>query len=306
MTLTTDRLTAAFLAALPAEQRRQMEAHEGLAGRLAELLQGAREAWPRVPLSAETYAAFLAQRMTEDLPPAARLEHLRAADLYLACAGLEGDPEAVRIFEEQHLAQVRGVLGRMRLPQDVQQEALQSLRARLYVAPTGGTPLLAKYSGRGSLRAWMRVTGVHTALKILERGKREVPMDDEQLMGLPSGGTDPELQLLKQTYRAEFREAFRGALASLSARERSLLQLSFLEGLTVDQLGGIFRVHRATAARWLARARALLLERTRAAFTASIGVARPEFESIMRLIDSRLEITFQSLSSPLEPGGVEE
>src|SRR5205809_336497 len=63
--------------------------------------------------------------------------------------------------------------------------------------------------------------------------------------------------------RRVYREAFAAALATLTARDRNLLRQMYLYGATVDELGVLYAVHRATAARWIAQIRDTLLRRTR-------------------------------------------
>ena len=47
-------------------------------------------------------------------------------------------------------------------------------------------------------------------------------------------------------------EAFAKAIAGLDARERGLLRLHVVHGLSATAIAGVFGVHRATAKRWLA------------------------------------------------------
>src|SRR5205823_12308411 len=95
----------------------------------------------------------------------------------------------------------------------------------------------------------------------LMRARRETPVDPDVL----GEGTaiDPVLAQLKQRYRDEFGEAFRQAAAALTPRERTLLRYRFLDGLSIDEIGVLHRVHRATVARWIAAIREALFEATR-------------------------------------------
>src|SRR5262249_41683920 len=76
----------------------------------------------------------------------------------------------------------------------------------------------------------------------------------------------------KRVYRREFELAFREAVQSLSDRERILVRQHFLDGVSVNDLGRLYRVHRATAGRWLERARDALLAATRARLMARLAV----------------------------------
>src|SRR5438128_2172894 len=78
---------------------------------------------------------------------------------------------------------------------------------------------------------------------------------------------DPELGRLKEHYAADFRLAVRGGIAALGRRERTLLRQHFIDGVSLDQLAVLHRVHRATIARWIAQARRTLLELIRASLS---------------------------------------
>jgi len=47
---------------------------------------------------------------------------------------------------------------------------------------------------------------------------------------------DPEMLLLKQRYAAEFTDAFKAVLVTLSSDERNVLRLHYLDGLTVEEV----------------------------------------------------------------------
>jgi RNA polymerase sigma-70 factor, ECF subfamily len=82
---------------------------------------------------------------------------------------------------------------------------------------------------------------------------------------------EPEMAFLMKTYKRELTEAFEEALASMPHRDRSVLRHHYVEGLSIDRLGELYQVHRATAARWIARATDALSGRTR---DASGGASR--------------------------------
>jgi RNA polymerase sigma-70 factor (ECF subfamily) len=166
----------------------------------------------------------------------------------------------------------------------------QALRARLLVGDGERAPRISDYSGKSSLRAWLRVVATRDALQILRKHKREVPADEGEILRL-SADEDPELRRLQELYRGDVEEAFRAGMRALAPRERDLLRQSFLEGLNVDEVGARYRVHRATAARWIAAARERLFDETRRALALRLGVGRDELESIVRLVQSQLDIS---------------
>jgi len=85
------------------------------------------------------------------------------------------------------------------------------------------------------------------------------------------------------------------AWKKLAPRNQTLLQLRYIEGLTVDQLDKMYQVSRATVARWLVKARSELFDETCRALTARLGLNAGEFRSLIRLMGSRLDLTLKSI-----------
>ena len=189
-------------------------------------------------------------------------------------------------------------------PEGVAQEVAQRLRVRLLVRHgEEALPRIAQHTGLGELRSWLRVAAVREAPLIRRRGQKEVPAQREALERVPGPETDPEMRYLQQMYQEPFEAALRDAFARLDRRERSLLRYHFLEGLTLEQTAALHDVHRATAARWITRARRVLFEETRRLLEVRLSVTPPEMESLLRLVRSRLDVSVRRL---LATGGAEE
>jgi RNA polymerase sigma-70 factor (ECF subfamily) len=107
--------------------------------------------------------------------------------------------------------------------------------------------------------------------------------------------TVPELALLRARYRDDFRQAFTAAIATLSARERTLLRLTALDGLTLAQVAPLYGKDLSTISRWLAKARELLLNQTRAGLSERLGLSTGELDSVMRAADSELHLSLARL-----------
>ena len=136
----------------------------------------------------------------------------------------------------------------------------QALRTRLLVAAPGGAPRIADYAGRGPLGAWVRVAAVRVAIDLRRsQGQEPLPASGEHDA---SPADDPELALLKARHSAAYADALRAAMASLSAKERNLMRMHFVDGLSIDRIGVAYQVHRATAARWIEALRERLLAET--------------------------------------------
>lgn len=259
-----------------------------LGGALADALAAARAAWPAVHLEDARFVRHLAERTPAGSSPTEALAAIRTDDLYLACACAASDPAALRAFDGAFARDLRAALAALRLSAAEIDDLAQTLRARFFVGLDGTRPKILDYAGRGRLRGWVRAAATRTGLNHLDARRPEVPLEGGLFDHVPSSG-DPELDHLKRRYRAEFRRAFEEALAALTPREQMLLAQSFVDELGIDQIGRIHGVHRATAARWVVKAREALLARTRANLRALLDVDRFQIDSIMRLIASQLD-----------------
>jgi len=106
--------------------------------------------------------------------------------------------------------------------------------------------------------------------------------------------------MLKGRARESFRLAFETAVRSLEPRQRSLLRLHLIGGVTLEQLASMYNVHRATVVRWLAAARAELLEKTKQGIARDLEVGGAELESLMDTIQSRLDVSVERLLASWE------
>jgi RNA polymerase sigma-70 factor (ECF subfamily) len=271
-----------------------------LAPAVAELLAAARQAHP--DLFSAVAPADLMCHVARVLPVgddgglAEALKGLRAGDLLLAFACSVGNDAALRRFEADVIPALVAPLKRMRLSPHQQEEVEQIIRHRLFVAPEGKSPKILAYAGRGPLTAWLRIVGVREALALINKAKKEPGVFEEDVWAaLPSPGDDLEIDYLKKRHRDQFKQAFRDASKNLDSRQRLLLRHSFLDGLTMDEIARIFGVHRKTISRWLAAARQQLLSETRKLLQERLAVDRWELDSLLRQLDSQLEISIPSV-----------
>jgi RNA polymerase sigma-70 factor (ECF subfamily) len=217
-----------------------------------------------------------------------------ASDQELAAACAAGSAPAVAALEAAHFGGLRLALRSMRLQPHQIDDVLQDLRADLFVPRDGRPARIGEYQGRGTLKSWLRVCATRLALKHLRRARGTAPgADDDALLEERAPADDPELACIKDSCREEFRAAFQDALSSLGERERALLRLYTVDGLSIDEIGAVYRVHRATAARWIASAEGTLLDRTRRALMDRGRIGRADCESMLRLVQSQLAATIR-------------
>jgi RNA polymerase sigma-70 factor, ECF subfamily len=275
-----------------------------LEGALRRIVAEAQAAWPELTVAPDQLARYLGGRIARrplgapEVHLLAALEALHATDLYLACACLAGQREAIAIFEARYLAKVDQVLLRIGMPAWVVDETKQVLRCRFFVPRgEGAESSLEDYAGHGSLQAWVSAAAVHTAFRVAQTPKRQTDADSLVMRAISAPGDDLELDYLKRRYAHEFEEALVEAFASLTARERTILRCYHLDSAGIDGVAALYDVHRVTAWRWVRRLTNDLLKRTRARLVDRSRADRAEVSSILRLIQSRVDAIVHTVLS---------
>jgi len=246
--------------------------------------QEGRQRWPRIKLSEQQLAEFAGEEIADE----------RGLDVFLACACGLGDAEAVAVFRARFDRHIRAIAGRVDPSPEFVDEVHQQLIERLLVSDVNAPPRISSYSGRGELLAFVRAATSRCALNLARtrRRRREISEVDD---AVASPADDPEILYLKQHYREQFREAFAAAAAELEPSERMVLRFSVSEQLSIDHIARVLQVHRATAARRVARARERLAEKTQAQLRALLGIEHSELESVLRLVHSQVDVSVQRL-----------
>jgi RNA polymerase sigma-70 factor (ECF subfamily) len=265
--------------------------------RLAALVSRARAALAGVALDVDAFGAYVAAH-----PHGAEALASEASggeggiELALAFALRARQPAAHAAFESRYLAHLDRALGRMRLGDAELDEVKQLVRQKLLVPREDGQLRVEEYAGRGRLAGLVHVAATREALSLLRRVRREVPAGDDDDLAAPVGdGWDAGLELARERYKTAFRPAFADAVAALETRERNLLRLHLLGGVPLEQLAAVYGVHRATIVRWLAAARARVLDGTRANLLTRLGVRPDELESLMGWVQSHLDASVERL-----------
>ena len=246
---------------------------------------------PSVRLDHATFVAYLS---THELAEGEDLTE-PLAELWLACGVANGNAEAVRLFDERYVTPLERTLVGMRLDAAMLDEVKQIVREKLLVRDTSGRAKVEEYAGRGRLAGLVQVVATREALGLLRRGAREVPAGDDDLAEPLVGTNDPGLEMLKAKYAEAFRAAFAAAVAALTPKQRNLLRMHLLGGVTLEQLASVHGVHRATVVRWLKEARDSVLAATEDALRRTLAVRADELASLLDLARSRLDVSIERL-----------
>ncbi len=260
--------------------------------------QRCRVARPEVVVALDEFRSYLATHRPDDVSEADQLATWCLDDIYLVCGCVHGSIAALRAVEAEIIPIID--LALTGWDKAIVDETRQQLRAMLLVDHAGRGPLLAQYSGRGALRRWIRVVAAREAAKTRARDQTATPVDDDALFDALAPATDPMLSAIKRDAAAAFKTAFVAALAELEPRERTILRLHILDGLTIDEIAPMYEVHRATAARWIGGAKQTVLDRTRKKLMHDLRIGGDEVDSLIRMVQSRIDLADDALASRSE------
>jgi RNA polymerase sigma-70 factor (ECF subfamily) len=287
-----DELYAAFDAALDPDARARF-AEAGTREALGRHLTAARAAWPQLAIEPAELGRELARRLGDgDL---AGLEVCRASDVYLAIACCRGDDDAIASVKHVIDREVELTAGKTGASPDQVADVKGELARILFVDDGKRPAALREFAGRAELKSYVCVIATRELIRTVQRGRRESPMEDDRLFAMLSNLDDPELEMLRMRYRESVTTGLRVALGKLGDRERALLRYQLVDGWNVDQVGALYGVHRATAARWIAAARETLGALLRDEIARTLAIPIAEVDSIVRLVQSRIDVSLARL-----------
>ena len=281
-----------------------------LADAIAALHAKAARVWHPVVLPRDVYARHLAGAVTGGLPggraeargaPETALANLHSDDLYLACAAGHRVPEAVALFVRQFLGPIAAAVQAIDADPSFVDEVRQALHERLLIA-TDAAPRILQYAGRASLSSWVGVAAQRQALAMLrsEGTRRKVTARaGEEPLELE---LDPELQYLKSRYRDAFKEAVTLAIAKLPQRQRTVMRLHTIGGMTLARIAQMLAVDESTISRWIKSAQGDILDNAQRELGLRLGIKVAEVPSIARLVTSQLDVSVARLLAEDAPG----
>lgn len=302
-----------------------------------ELFARCEENAPNFSVTAERFRASVNKsllRFAEALPapPVSEetlefLNLLQANDLFMALACADGNERAWWEFDQQY----RGYLERLArhlAKTDVDaQEVVDCVYVELY-----GTRFVdgqrvskfATYSGRGSLRGWLRTVIWHTLVDLHRASHDEVSLDEmtenvgeggvHANLANPVQGGDGELveQIARNRYRKATFNSIETAFASLEEHEKLLLLYYHVEQMKLREIARLVenensplrrwfqrrmqsrtdnpqgRIHESTVMRWLDKSYAKVLQLFRSELESTHKLTAAEIELCLNLVTDDL------------------
>ena len=191
------------------------------------------------------------------------LASLNANDLCLAAACAKGDDAAWEDFFREYRSYLVSVARTMTQDGGAAEQLADSTFAELYGLRESGGARVSKfsfYSGRGSLRGWLRAVVFQLSADLHRQSSRlvqtEEPEDLDRMAHAaekPGQKASPDLDYISERYRESVAQSLRGAIGDLDPRERLLLAYYYYDEMTLREIGRLFDVHEATISRWLTK-----------------------------------------------------
>lgn len=195
----------------------------------------------------------------KDVP--AFLAQLNAQDLCFAFACAQGNETAWEDFMREYRGFLQAVARQLTNNETTAEELVEVAWTELYGLREAEGKRISKfssYSGRGSLKGWLRAVLFQLSVDRHRRQGRLVQTEEERDFERLAPPVAPISETANSSFTDKFRSATQAALAKalteLEAKMKLMLSYYYYDNLTLKQIGQLFGVHEATASRWLQRA----------------------------------------------------
>ncbi|MFN2412662.1 MAG: hypothetical protein ABR535_06360 [Pyrinomonadaceae bacterium] len=250
------------------------------------------------------------------------LDQIQHEDLFLALACANGSERVWWEFDQQHRSYMERVARRLAKTETDAQEVVDSVYVELYgtrVVDGERVSKFASYSGRGTLRGWLRTVIWHSLVDLHRATQEEVSLDEiietvgegtahASFAEMPAGD---EMEMVDHIARSRYRTAtfssIESAFSSLEPHEKLLLLYYHVDELKLREIAKLVeneasplrgwfqrksqtrennpsrRIHESTVMRWLDRCYGKALSLFREELTASHGLSSEEIDICMEL-----------------------
>ncbi len=250
------------------------------------------------------------------------LDALHHDDLFMTLACSNGSERAWWEFDQQHRAYMERVARHLASTEIDAQEVIDTVYVELYgtrVVDGARVSKFASYSGRGSLRGWLRTVIWHSLVDLHRASHDEVSLDEmtenigegmahSNFAETDLGGEDRMMKhLTYDNYRKATLTSIEKAFATLDPHEKILLLYYHVENLKLREIARIVenpesplrdwfqrrsaarekdpasRIHESTIMRWLEKTYGKVLELFTSELTEKHNLKKEEIEICMEL-----------------------
>ena len=192
------------------------------------------------------------------------IAELKYADLYLALACMRGDEQAWWEFDRQHRPFIERWTRHLVRGDTDADEVIDAVYVELFGTRISDGLRQSKfrtYTGRGTLRGWLRTVILHAAVDLHRAPRPEVAIEDlaesDEICNQNLSRSEAEdsmlTEVVRQRYRAATVAALDQALSALDDQETLLLLYYHVEGLKLREIARIVEQPRSPIRRWFQR-----------------------------------------------------
>ena len=250
------------------------------------------------------------------------LSQIQADDLFMALACANGSERAWWEFDQQHRSYLERVARHLAKTELDAQEVIDTVYVELYgtkIVDGERVSKFATYSGRGSLRGWLRTVIWHSLVDLHRQSHDEVSLDEmtenvgegiaHANFAEPAPGGEDEMirHISKERYRKATVTSLDAAFSSLDDHEKLLLLYYHVENLKLREIARLVenegsplrgwfqrksqtrennpagRIHESTIMRWLEKSYSKILLLFRDELQIKNGLTTEEIDICMEL-----------------------
>jgi RNA polymerase sigma-70 factor len=253
------------------------------------------------------------------------LGEIQSEDLFLAIGCAQGSENAWWDFDCGYRRYIERVARHLASAESDAEEVIDHVYVELYgtrVVDGARQSKFSTYTGRGTLRGWLRTIVWHAVIDMHRARREEVPIDDWTESGgesqdrpgyratIKGGESDVFDRITKEKYGTRITAALDTAFSRVEEHEKLLLLYYHVENLKLREIARLVerpnsplrrwfqrqskkrsvapesRVHESTVMRWLERTYGKLLAEFKGELKLSAGLSAPEIEMCVELAAS--------------------
>ena len=231
------------------------------------------------------------------------VSQLHWQELYLTTACALGDAAAWDFFHSLFKGTVMKTALRCASNTSEGNEMADSFLSDLFLpsqpGPTEGEKKIGQYSGIGSLEGWIKVVISRQSIDRIRSQKRQVSIDDLPVEPTSTGLSDrADSIILEQDQQRALRMVSAGlneALRRLDPQQKMVLQLYYLQKVTLKEIGALLKVHESTVSRTLDRLKTQLLASVSDHLQKNFKVKKAEVRHLIGLARSHIELDLKQI-----------
>jgi len=196
----------------------------------------------------------------EKVPSAAEIREFinerQNADLYLTLGCAAGNEQAWWRFDREYRSMIDRLAYHLVGQRMDANELIDSVYVELYGTKTTDGVRQSKfrtYTGRGTLRGWLRSVISRAAVDLYRGRHAEVPLEDVSETRSVGNETSMVDEIVRVRYRPATIAAIDKALSSLDAHEKLLLVFYHVEDLKLREIASILEAPTSSLRRWFQR-----------------------------------------------------